>query len=268
VAYIAHSGDLVHVDSGKGNKHVILKESVLPLFVDDQSRKKAIDKFEQEALLLKRLDSPHIVKLLDYFIEDHRTYFVLEHIDGLDLRKIVEAEGAMTSSRVLAIAKEMSEILDYLHNLSPPVVHRDFTADNLVLGSNNKLKLIDFEVAHEVIQKSTATVVGKHCYIPPEQLRGKPEPASDLYAMGCTLYYLYTGKEPEPLSRQSILTQQELATAEEDTIVLHNIINQLTSLEPNKRLTNRGLRSLLKIENCPSEQQHTIKLEAERELAP
>lgn len=268
VAYIAQSADLSCTNSDKENKSVILKESVLPLFVDDHSRKKAIDKFEQEALLLKKLDSPHIVKLLDYFIEDHRTYFVLEHIDGLDLRKIVEADGAMTSSRVLTIAKEMSNILEYLHSLSPPVVHRDFTADNLVLGSDNKLKLIDFEVAHEGIQKSTATVVGKHCYIPPEQLRGKPEPASDLYAMGCTLFFLYTGKEPEPLSRQSILSQQEIATAEEDTIVLHNIISQLTHLEPNKRLTNKGLRTLLKIENDTDEAHQTIRLEPERELAP
>lgn len=268
VAYIAQSPDLCCTDSDKRDKKVILKESVLPLFVDDQSRKKAIDKFEQEALLLKRLDSPHIVKLLDYFIEDHRTYFVLEHIDGLDLRKIVETDGAMTSSRVLAIAKEMSDILQYLHGLSPPVVHRDFTADNLVLSSDSKLKLIDFEVAHEGIQKSTATVVGKHCYIPPEQLRGKPEPASDLYAMGCTLYYLYTGKEPEPLSRQSVFTKQELSTAEEDTIVLHNIISELTCLEPNKRLTNKGLRSLLKIDDDTSKEHQTIRLELERELAP
>lgn len=276
VAYIAKSaelsfktqGEISDTDDSQKTKHVILKESVLPLFVDEQSRKKAIDKFEQEALLLKKLDSPHIVKLLDYFIEDHRTYFVLEHIDGMDLRKIVETDGAMSADKVLNIARQMSDILDYLHNLSPPVVHRDFTADNLVLNNQNKLKLIDFEVAHEGIQKSTATVVGKHCYIPPEQLRGKPEPASDLYAMGCTLYYLKTGKEPEPLSRQSILTQEQIATAAEDDITLHNIVNQLTGLEPNKRLTNKGLRSLLNIEPSQTNQCQTIELKAEKELAP
>jgi len=86
--------------------------------------------------------------------------------------------------------------------------------------------------------------------------------------MGCTLYYLYTGKEPEPLSRQSVFTKQELSTAEEDTIVLHNIISELTCLEPNKRLTNKGLRSLLKIDDDTSKEHQTIRLELERELAP
>lgn len=268
VAYIAQNTDSSYADSDQSNKHVILKESVLPLFVDEQSRKTAINKFEQEALLLKRLDSPHIVKLLDYFIEDHRTYFVLEHIDGMDLRKIVETDGSMGASSVLELASEMCNILDYLHNLSPPVVHRDFTADNLVLSGENKLKLIDFEVAHQDIQRSTATVVGKHCYIPPEQLRGKPEPASDLYAMGCTLYYLHTGKEPEPLSRQNILSQQEIAAADEDKIILHNIVNQLTFLEPNKRLSIKGLRALLDREMAPRKQIRVIECKAEKELAP
>lgn len=66
MAYITHSGDLVHVDSGKGNKHVILKESVLPLFVDHGSQEKLSTNLSKKHYCSKELDSPHIVKLLDY----------------------------------------------------------------------------------------------------------------------------------------------------------------------------------------------------------
>jgi Serine/threonine protein kinase len=138
----------------------------------------------------------------------------------------------------------MTEIVSYLHMRTPPVVHRDFTPDNLVLEAGDfeqsgKLKLIDFEVAHEHAQRTTATVVGKHSYIPPEQLRGKPVPASDLYAMGCTLYYLYTGHDPEPLSR-SRLDAHLINSPEAQK--LSDLIADLTTLDPAKRLSLNELR--------------------------
>lgn len=224
--------------------HIIVKESMLPLYVDEEARRKAVEKFEGEALLLKSLHSNYIVGLLDYFIEDHRSYLVLERIPGVDLRYLVEGKGVLSAGEVLDLAKKMTEIVSYLHMRTPPVVHRDFTPDNLVLEAcdfeqSGKLKLIDFEVAHEHAQRTTATVVGKHSYIPPEQLRGKPVPASDLYAMGCTLYYLYTGHDPEPLSR-SRLDAHLINSPEAQK--LSDLIADLTTLDPAKRLSLNELR--------------------------
>lgn len=179
---------------------IVVKEFVLPVFVDKVARKQALEKFENEAVLLRGLNHPRVVKLMDYFIEDHRGYLVLEHINGLSLRKLVEQDGPFSQERVIELAKQMCDILTYLHSLTPPLVHRDFTPDNLILNSDGVLKLIDFNVAHQKDSRTKTTVVGKHAYLPPEQFRGKPVPQSDIYAMGATLHYLLIGDDPEPVS--------------------------------------------------------------------
>jgi serine/threonine-protein kinase len=96
----------------------------------------------------------------------------------------------------------MCDILQYLHSQTPPIVHQDFTPDNLLVSENGKLKLIDFMVAkQESVDTSTSTVVGKHHYMPPEQFRGKSTTQSDIYALGATLYFMLTGQDPEPMSQ-------------------------------------------------------------------
>jgi serine/threonine-protein kinase len=102
----------------------------------------------------------------------------------------------------------------YLHSQTPPIVHRDLTPDNLVLSVNVGLVLIDFGAANAFIGTATGTMVGKQSYMPPEQLRGKGEPRSDIYALGCTLYFLLTGSDPMPL---------EIANPGEKTVVSHDL---------------------------------------------
>lgn len=182
------------------NSEVVLKEFILPVYVDINVRKSALERMQNEVQILKRLDNPRIVKLTDFFIEDHRGYLVLERIDGLSLRGIVQKENRMSEERVLTLAMQMCEMLKYLHNLTPPVVHRDFTPENLILASDGTLKLVDFNVAQQKEATATGTVVGKHSYIPPEQFRGKPNTQSDIYAMGATMFYLLTAKDPEPIT--------------------------------------------------------------------
>jgi len=144
-------------DCSKGNDHSI--------FADGTVRRKALESFEQEARLLKSLNHEGVVGLSDYFIEDHRAYLVLEHIDGQSLRGLVLQDGALSEEMVLDLALQMCDILTFLH--ANGVVHRDFTPDNLILNSRGKLKLIDFNVAQQVQSGSTGTIVGKHAYLPP-----------------------------------------------------------------------------------------------------
>jgi serine/threonine protein kinase len=145
----------------------------------------------------------------------------------------------------------MLDVLNYLHSLSPPVVHRDFTPDNLVLDQANQLYLIDFEVArlHKGESNASATMVGKHSYIPPEQIRGNPSPASDLYALGATLYFLYMGKDPEPLSRLSLQATEtdndKLGFDQESFEKLNEMVGLLTQLDENKRPSIAQIKSLI-----------------------
>ncbi|RTL45092.1 MAG: serine/threonine protein kinase [Candidatus Melainabacteria bacterium] len=212
------------------NAEVVLKEFILPVYVDVNVRRQALESMQHEAAMLKRLDSPQVVKLIEFFVEDHRGYLVLERIDGLSLRRIVEQEGRMSEERVRDLAAQMCSILQYLHSLSPPVVHRDFTPDNLILNKDGILKLVDFNVAQQTESTATGTVVGKHAYLPPEQFRGRPTPQSDIYAMGATLVYLLLGEDPEPITCSHPINVRDDVSPE-----LDQIIARATALDTAKR---------------------------------
>ena len=191
--------------------NVVIKEAVVPKHGDEKLKAKALEMFNREALLLSRLDHPNIAKVLDYFIENEHHYEVLEFIDGLDLRRFVKDRGPQREEFVLNWARQICEVLIYLHSQAPPIVHRDLTPDNLVLSVNVGLVLIDFGAANAFIGTATGTMVGKQSYMPPEQLRGKAVPQSDIYALGCTLYFLLTGNDPMPLAVANPATQIEVS---------------------------------------------------------
>lgn len=231
------------VDVVTGEK-IVLKEFILPVYVDVNVRKSALEQFENEARILRQLDHSQIVKLLDYFVEDHRAYLVLEHIDGKSLQKLVEEKGALPEQDVISLANQMCKILEHLHSQAPPVVHRDFTPDNLILSSKGVLKLIDFNVAQQQESTTSGTVVGKQAYLPPEQFRGMPTSQSDIYSMGASLHFLLTGQEPEPISVSHPRTITQSVSEKMNAIVEHaTAINLAKRYETIQKL-HEDLRSL------------------------
>ncbi|CAN5167050.1 hypothetical protein BH10CYA1_BH10CYA1_61510 [soil metagenome] len=203
-------------DAQHSTVQVVLKETIIPVFVEAEIRKQALERFEQEARILTDLESDHIVKLLDHFIEDHRGYLVLEWVDGKSLRQHIEDRGAMSEEQVKELTSQMCIMLEYLH--SRGVIHRDFTPDNLILQKDGKLKLIDFNVA-QTDEEGSGLVVGKQAYMPAEQFRGKPTAQSDIYAMGATLFYLLTGQDPEPITQSHVReTQPNISETMDDVI--------------------------------------------------
>lgn len=210
-AYLAYDRELA--------QQVVLKEFILPVFVDVNVRRQSLERFEKEARILRQLDHNQIVKLIDFFVEDHRGYLVLEHIDGNSLREIVLAAGALPESEVRQLAQQMCKMQSYLHSLTPPVVHRDFTPDNLILAKDGTLKLVDFNVAQQKESTSTGTVVGKHAYLPPEQFRGQPTTQSDIYSLGASLFFILTAEEPEPINQQHLRRVKPELSATMDRIV-------------------------------------------------
>lgn len=226
--YYAHSTISSSVAS-----EVVLKEFVLPVFPDARVRRQSAEKFQEEANMLSRLDHPQIVDFLDLFLEDHRAYLVLEKVEGTTLKALVEAEGPQSERCVAELMRSMCVVLAYLHGQSPPIVHRDFTPDNLILEPDGKVKLIDFSVAQKIENDITGSVVGKANYIAPEQFRGKPVPASDLYSMGATASYLLTGCDPEPISRS-----RPRSIREDISAAMDDIVARLTHLDPEKRYRN------------------------------
>ncbi len=178
---------------------VVLKEFVVADSLNKEARSKALAMFKKEAMLLAKLEHKDIAKIYDHFVEDGRHYMTLQYIQGEDLRRLVARRGPISEQRVCQWIKQILNVLKYLEQQSPPVVHRDLTPENIVFRPKGNLALIDFGAANELIGTATGTVVGKQGYISPEQFRGKAEVKSDIYSLGCTAHFLLTGKEPEAL---------------------------------------------------------------------
>jgi len=182
------------------NSLVVLKESVLPANTKDDTKIKAKEMFEREAILLAKIDHAGIVKVRDYFIEDSRHYLVLDYLNGQDLRQLVFQNGPRRELQVIEMAIQICAVMKYLHSQIPSILHRDLTPDNMVMTNDGSVVIIDFGAANEFIGTATGTLVGKQSYISPEQFRGKACEQSDIYSFGCTLFFLLTGQDPEPLS--------------------------------------------------------------------
>jgi serine/threonine-protein kinase len=116
------------------------------------------------------------------------------------LRRLVREKKRRSIGEVCQYARQLGDILAFLHQQDPPIVHRDLTPDNIILREDGTIAVIDFGAANNFIGTATHTLIGKQSYMPPEQLRGKTEQRSDIYAFGATLYFLLTGDDPEPIS--------------------------------------------------------------------
>ena len=215
-------------------EQIIVKEAVIPLNATPELKEKALELFHREALLLSKLNHPKIAKVLDHFVENDHHYEVLEFIDGLDLRRFVKERGPQRAEFVLQWAEQIAEILVYLHEQEPPIIHRDLTPDNLLLRVDGRIVLIDFGAANAFVGTATGTMVGKQSYMPPEQIRGKAVPQSDIYALGGTCYFLFTGNDPTPLEPSQINQEHELAA------FLNPFLARCTALNLEDRYTLAG----------------------------
>jgi serine/threonine-protein kinase len=157
---------------------------------------KARELFEREARVLKSLNHPGIPKYYDFFVENSQKYLVMELIHGQNLEQMVYAKGPFPAKEAIKLMIQVCEVLDYLHSLTPPLIHRDVKPANLMMRFlDGRLMLLDFGAVKEV-GTSLDTRIGVEGYTAPEQYRGKPCPQSDLYAIGATLIFLISGKAP------------------------------------------------------------------------
>jgi len=203
-----------------GNERLVaLKEFILPEHAGHNAVQRMLGDIQREAQLMDKLRHNGIVKLLDTFIQDWRAYFVLERLDGETLRSLVDRTGSLPETASITFAMKMCEILTFLHSMVPPIVHRDFTPENLMLCQRSTIKLIDFNVALQNEINTGKTVVGKRAFIPLEQFRGEPSAQSDLYALGGTIHFLLTGLDPVPLQQSHPAAANPTISEDLDSIV-------------------------------------------------
>ncbi|CAN5315093.1 hypothetical protein BH10CYA1_BH10CYA1_54620 [soil metagenome] len=212
-------------------QQIVIKEFILP--ANERGLKKATESLVKEVGILRRIHHPQIVRLYDFFLEDTRGYFALEYIEGVNLRQLVDRQGPLGDKKAAQIGVMLCDALSYLHALIPAVVHGDVTPDNVMLQGDGTIKLMDFDAAAELTRNKSNTVVGKHAYMSPEQFKGELADSCDMYALGCTLYFLLTGSDPEPVS-ESHPAQVVSSVSNE----LNEIVAQSTRLAATKRFSN------------------------------
>jgi serine/threonine protein kinase len=169
--------------------------------------------FEREAEVLKSLDHPAIPKYLDFFeveLEWGKGFALVQsHLAAQSLQQWIQAGRTFSEKDLKVIAKNLLEILEYLHARQPAVIHRDVKPSNVLLTDRTahnpgQVYLVDFGSVQTAVKGDTRTIVGTYGYMPPEQFGGITSPASDLYALGATLIYLATGCHPDELPQQDL----------------------------------------------------------------
>ncbi len=153
--------------------------------------------FLDEARTLVRLAHPHIIRLLDYGVQEQTPFLVMEYAPGGTLRRLHPRGERLPLPTVVEYVQQVAEALQYAHD--ERLIHRDVKPDNLLLGRHGEILLSDFGIAllaHSSRSQRTEGIVGTISYMAPEQIQGHPCQASDQYALGVIVYEWLSGTRP------------------------------------------------------------------------
>jgi serine/threonine protein kinase/ankyrin repeat protein len=172
---------------------------------------KQLELFEREAKVLSQLDYPQIPQYLEYFhvdTPDNRAFYIVQQLaPGKSLTAWVQSGWRGTEAEIRDIASQLLAILQYLHQQSPPLIHRDLKPHNIIRDEDGRVFLVDFGAVQDVYNNTLlkgSTVAGTYGYMAPEQFRGAAVPASDLYGLGATIIYLLTHRSPADLPQERL----------------------------------------------------------------
>jgi eukaryotic-like serine/threonine-protein kinase len=169
--------------------------------------------FQREIRMLARLDHDNLVRALDAGHDGKVYYLVTELVPGLDLRRQVLKHGRLDEMRAASVISQAAVGLAYAHGQG--LVHRDVKPANLLVTPEGHVKLLDLGLAGSEIEGESARlgrVVGTMDYMAPEQIRTPDTvgPSADIYALGCTLYFVLTGEVPFPGGTRQEKAQRQL----------------------------------------------------------
>ncbi len=153
-----------------------------------------------ETELLKSLSHPYLPSIVDIIDEEDSILIVMDYIEGNTLGKALQLYGALSQEYVIEWAKQLCDVLGYLHTRKPAIIYRDLKPDNIMLRPDGSITLIDFGTARTFKEQNVAdtTYLGTRGYAAPEQFGGygQTDARTDIYCLGATLYHLVTGQNP------------------------------------------------------------------------
>lgn len=225
-------------DTQFGNRVVAIKE-MSQSGLNTQEIAEATEAFKHEALLLAGLSHPNLPHIYEQFYDVGRWYLVMDFIDGETLEaRLLNKGGKLPVGEVLEVGIQLSQVLNYLHNRTPPIIFRDLKPANVMMTSTGQVYLIDFGIARlfKPGQAKDTTAFGSAGYAPPEQY-GKTQttPRADIYSLGATMHQLITGIDPtdKPFDFAPLHLPANPAFDR-----LNSLILQMVSMDINKRPPN------------------------------
>ncbi len=157
----------------------------------------ARERFKREILLAQQVSHPNVCRLHDLGEFQGQPFISMEYVEGQTLETLIQSMGHLSPSQTVSLAKQICAGLAAIHQRG--IVHRDLKPANIMVDRLGHVVLMDFGMAyHEDQERLTqaGAVFGTLGYLSPEQMRGRPEPRSDLYALGLILYEMLTGLRP------------------------------------------------------------------------
>ncbi|MDX2706567.1 serine/threonine-protein kinase [Streptomyces sp. PA03-6a] len=201
----------------RATDEVLGRPVAVKLLLGDGSDASAAARFRLEAQTAARLGHPHVVAVFDFGSWDGRFFLVMELVEGDSLGQLLEAGHVLGAEHVAVVAAQAAAGLAAAHQQG--IVHRDIKPGNLMLDAAGSLKIGDFGIARFVDDPAaaltmTGQIVGTSLYLAPERALGRTAgPASDVYALGCVLYQLLTGRTPFQGDSATALLYQHIDSA-------------------------------------------------------
>ncbi|MBV9614792.1 MAG: serine/threonine protein kinase [Ktedonobacteraceae bacterium] len=193
-------------------EHLYIKRQAAVKLLRTTLGQKQRDNFLTEAQRLVDVAHPHIIRVLDFAVEDEIPFLVMEYAPNGSLRNKHSRGSRLALETILSYVKQAADALQYIHDQK--LVHRDIKPENMLLDGQQKLLLSDFgiaAIAHETGSVDLQGHSGTPPYMAPEQIQGKPRPASDQYALGTVVYEWLSGSLPFQGSVSEILGQNLFA---------------------------------------------------------
>ena len=190
------------------------RESAIKVLPREKSTDEAIASFQREIRMQAQLDHPNLVRAFDAGHDGNVHYLVTEYVPGTDLRRLLKAQGPLPAQQAASIIMQAAVGLESAHERG--LIHRDVKPGNILVTPDGIAKVSDLGLSafiHRPDEDPRAgKIVGTVDYLSPEQIRAPLEvtSVSDIYSLGCTLYYAVTGKVPFPGGTISEKTRRHL----------------------------------------------------------
>ncbi|MCU0880340.1 MAG: serine/threonine protein kinase [Pirellulaceae bacterium] len=198
----------------KGVHQVMGRECALKVLPIHRTTPEAINNFKREVRTHAQLDHPNLVRAYDAGQDGNTHYLVVEYVPGTDLRKVVRSQGPLTQQQAASVILQAARGLDYAHKRG--LIHRDVKPGNILVTPGGIAKVSDLGLAgfqeEGDADPRAGKIVGTADYLSPEQIRspGDVTHSSDIYSLGCTLYYAVCGKVPFPGGRPADKARRHL----------------------------------------------------------